>query len=50
MTGSVTKIKDGFAMIGVELNIGTRLPVGEFLVNGAGGISNTWIIKDFYRK
>jgi RHS repeat-associated protein len=39
---------EGSLIIGRELNIGVGLPAGIFPVNGAMGVSNTWILHDFY--
>jgi hypothetical protein len=40
---------DGSVIIGRELNLGAGLPAGLFPANGAGGVSNTWILHDFYK-
>jgi len=49
-SGSWSPTVSGHGIIGGQINIGGGLPVGPLPVNGAGGVSNTFIIKDFYKK
>lgn len=39
-----------FWVIGGQVNIGLGLPFGPLPGNGAGGVSNTFILYDFYKK
>ncbi|MCK9451227.1 MAG: hypothetical protein M0Q90_06010 [Bacteroidales bacterium] len=47
VTGYVTPNVGGSFIIGRELNLGVGLPAGPVPVNGAAGVSNTWILYDF---
>lgn len=47
VTGYVTPNVSGSFIIGRELNLGAGLPAGPLPVNGAVGLSNTWILYDF---
>lgn len=38
----------GYGLVGRQLIIGGGLPLGPLPLNGAGGVSNTFIIHDFY--
>jgi len=49
VTGYVTPNVGGSFIIGRELNLGAGLPAGPLPANGAGGVSNTWILYDFYK-
>lgn len=49
VTGYVTPNVGGSFIFGRELNIGAGLPAGPLPTNGAGGVSNTWILYDFYK-
>ena len=49
VTGYVTPNVGGSFIIGRELNLGVGLPAGPLPANGAGGVSNTWILYDFYK-
>jgi hypothetical protein len=49
ITGYVTPNVGGSLIIGRELNIGAGLPAGPLPANGAGGVSNTWILYDFHK-
>jgi len=49
-SGSWSPTVSGYGIIGRQINIGGGLPVGPLPINGAGGVSNTFIIKDFYKK
>ena len=46
-TGSITPQANGHMIIGRELNLGAGLPMGPVPVNGAVGVSNTFILHDF---
>lgn len=48
-TGYITPNVGGSFIIGRELNLGAGLPAGLFPVNFVGGISNTWILYDFFK-
>ena len=45
VTGYITPNIKGSLIIGRELNIGLGLTPGP---NGSGGVSNTWVLYDFY--
>ena len=47
VTGGVTYVGDGKFLLNRHINIGGGLPAGPVPVNAAGGVSNTWIIKDW---
>jgi RHS repeat-associated protein len=47
VTGYITPNVGGSLIIGRQINIGAGLPAGSLPVNGAGGVSNTWILDDF---
>lgn len=47
-TAEFTKLDKG-ALLGGQLNIGAGLPTGP-VPNIAGGVGNTFILKDFYKK
>ena len=49
VTGTATKVNGGF-IFGAQLNAGVGLPVGPVPVNASAGVSNTYLIKDFYKK
>lgn len=49
VTGYVTPNVGGSFIFGRELNIGAGLPAGPLPANGAGGVSNTWILYDLYK-
>ncbi len=49
VTGYVTPDVGGSFIIGRELNLGAGLPAGPFPANRAVGVSNTWILYDFYK-
>ena len=46
-TGTFAKVGPGQYLIGNQLNVGAGLPLGPIPINGAAGLSNTWIIYDF---
>jgi RHS repeat-associated protein len=46
-TGNLTIMKNGSFIIGRYVNIGVGLPAGPLPINGAGGVSNTWILKKY---
>jgi hypothetical protein len=48
VTGSYTPTREGYGIINKTINVGVGLPIGPIPVNGAVGVSNTWIIYDFY--
>ncbi|HTE34723.1 MAG TPA: RHS repeat-associated core domain-containing protein [Chryseolinea sp.] len=50
VTGAYTPTTTGYGIIGRYLNVGGGLPLGELPFNAAGGVSNTFIIKDFHKK
>ncbi|RLZ07125.1 RHS repeat domain-containing protein [Faecalibacter macacae] len=47
VTRTYTTTTTGYGIIGGQINIGLGIPAGPFPVNGSGGISNTFILKDF---
>lgn len=47
VTGGVTPLGNGRFLLQRQLNIGGGIPAGPVPINAAGGISNTWIIKDW---
>ncbi|MGZ2369581.1 DUF6443 domain-containing protein [Ancylomarina sp. YFZ004] len=47
-TSTLGKANNGF-IIGNTFNIGVGLPAGPVPINGAMGVSNTWMIHDFYK-
>ena len=47
-TVNYTPTKSGYGITSQYINIGVGLPAGPIPVNGAGGVSNTWILYDFY--
>jgi hypothetical protein len=49
ITGTYTPPSTGYGIVGGQLNIGGGLPAGPLPGNIAGGVSNTFILKDFYR-
>ncbi|KUJ51829.1 DUF6443 domain-containing protein [Chryseobacterium sp. JAH] len=49
VTGTATKVNGGF-IFGTQLNGGVGLPLGPVPVNASAGVSNTYLIKDFYKK
>ncbi len=49
-TGTFTPLGGGNSLYGGQVNVGVGLPAGPVPVNGAGGVSNTWIIHDFWKK
>ncbi|MCG8387834.1 MAG: hypothetical protein MJA30_19940, partial [Cytophagales bacterium] len=46
--GLYTRTDKGYGLIGRQLIIGGGLPAGLLPLNGAGGVSNTFILHDFY--
>ncbi|SIT14307.1 RHS repeat-associated core domain-containing protein [Belliella pelovolcani] len=50
VTGSWSPTSTGYGIIGGQVNIGAGLPAGPLPANAAGGVSNTFILHDFYRK
>lgn len=49
-TGVFTYLGNGNFLYGGQTNVGVGLPAGPVPVNAAGGVSNTWIIHDFWKK
>lgn len=45
---SYTPTSVGYGLVGRQLTIGVGLPAGPLPANGAGGLSNTFVIHDFY--
>lgn len=45
-TGTYTPLDKGY-LSGGQLNFGAGLSAGPIPINGAGGLSNTWVIYDF---
>lgn len=50
VTGSLSPTSTGYGIVGGQVNIGVGMPAGPLPANGAGGISNTFILRDFYKK
>ncbi|NLN25699.1 MAG: hypothetical protein GX163_08655, partial [Bacteroidetes bacterium] len=50
INGSWSPTPSGHGIIGRQINIGGGLPMGPVPINGASGVSNTFIIKDFYKR
>ena len=50
VTGAYTPTTTGYGLIGRQLNIGVGLPVGPLPANGAAGVGNTFILRDYYNK
>ncbi|WP_228417109.1 RHS repeat-associated core domain-containing protein [Chryseobacterium piscicola] len=50
LTGTVTRLNGGEFLVGGQVNVGLGLPAGPVPFNGSGGVSNTYLINDFYRK
>jgi RHS repeat-associated protein len=48
VTGSLTYTGSGDFIYGGQLNFGGGLPMGPVPINGAGGVSNTWTLYDFF--
>ncbi len=46
---SYTPTPSGYGLVGRQFIMGGALPLGPVPVNGAGGTSNTFILKDFYK-
>ena len=46
-TGSVTYLGQNAFILSGQINLGAGLPAGVLPVNGAGGVSNTFLIHDF---
>ncbi|MCI3937393.1 hypothetical protein MQX03_09280 [Chryseobacterium aahli] len=49
VTGTATKVNGGF-IFGTQLNAGGGLPLEPVPINASAGVSNTYLIKDFYKK
>lgn len=47
ITGSYTPTRTGHGIIGYSIDVGVGLPAGLVPINGAAGVSNTWVIYDF---
>ncbi|MDR6525265.1 RHS repeat-associated protein [Chryseobacterium rhizosphaerae] len=50
LTATATRLNGGHFLIGGQVNIGVGLPLGPVPFNGSGGVSNTYLIHDFYKK
>lgn len=50
VTGSYTPITLTSGILGSQVNLGLGLPFGPLPSNGAGGVSNTYTLFDFYKK
>jgi RHS repeat-associated protein len=50
VTGAVTRLSGGKYLIGGQINVGLGLPLGPVTFNGSAGVSNTYLIHDFYKK
>lgn len=50
VTSSWSPTSTGYGIVVGQINIGGGLPAGPLPANGAGGVSNTVILHDFYRK
>lgn len=48
-TGSYTPYGNR-SLLGYELNLGAGLPAGPLPMNGAVGVSNTFVVWDFYHE
>jgi len=49
ITGEYTNTPNGWGIIGSSINIGGGLPAGLVPGNAAGGVSNTYMLHDFYK-
>jgi hypothetical protein len=50
VTGAATRLSGGKYLIGGQINLGLGLPLGPVPFNGSAGVSNTYLIHDFYKK
>ncbi|MGC4058245.1 MAG: RHS repeat-associated core domain-containing protein [Chitinophagaceae bacterium] len=50
VTGMYTRFDDGSYISAGQINLGLGLPIGPVPVNAAAGVSNTWLVKDFYER
>ena len=50
ISGSYTPTDGGYGIVGRQVNIGAGLPAGPLPANVAGGVSNTFMLYDFYKR
>lgn len=48
ITGSYTPTDGGYGIVGGQVNVGDGIPAGTLPANAAGGVSNTFVLYDFY--
>lgn len=49
-TGTVSYLGNGSFLYGAQINFGAGLSAGPIPINGSVGVSNTWILRDFWKR